>query len=135
MERREFISGLIGMGGLGVLVGTRQGLALADSPVRPPMEQADLTHLLTHVESARVVGAEYLKSNPEEADCRELRGLLLESLKLKESEMCDWDWSDIQERLRAQVRADFQNSRTVRLNGWVLSETEGRLSALVALAG
>ncbi len=38
----------------------------------------------------------------------------------------------VQTLIAEQVREDFQQGRVVTLDGWVLSETEGRLCALLA---
>ena len=42
-------------------------------------------------------------------------------------------YEKLHERLRARVRLDFQEHQTVKVNGWLLSVTEARLAALVAL--
>ncbi len=52
----------------------------------------------------------------------------------------DLDWSvdqtrhELSDRLVRRIRSDFRDSKTVRVRGWLLSETEARWAALVALA-
>jgi hypothetical protein len=81
-------------------------------------------------ESAAVVGAEYLRRRPSEAD----RAILWRLLGLPDA----WRGASERElatRLVDRHVDDFRSGRTLRLAGWTLSLTELRLCALVSLGG
>ncbi len=44
------------------------------------------------------------------------------------------DSRELSERMIRRIRDDFRESKTVRVRGWVLAETEARWAAVVALA-
>lgn len=69
------------------------------------------------------VAKAYIKQVPAEADTVTLRARLAERI--------DADGS----QLAQVIRADFARPDTVALNGWILSRTEARLSALRFLEG
>jgi hypothetical protein len=88
--------------------------------------------LLRHRASAAAIGHQFLREHPNEADRDRLRGLLA-----LPSFAGDLPWTEIarhRARLRAIHREDFRSGRVVDLGGWMLSLTELRLAALVALA-
>jgi hypothetical protein len=75
---------------------------------------ASATALFSHLPSARVIGAAYIRSHP--AD--------------------DFDISELppdRPAIAARVRDDFANGRIVTVDGWMLSITEARLCALAYL--
>jgi hypothetical protein len=74
--------------------------------------------------AARAVGREYLQQRPEEAG----KETLLELLSLRD----DLDPMVVRERMRAEVRRDYDHARVVLVSGWYLSRTEARLCALAA---
>ena len=88
-------------------------------------------------DSARALGAEYLKRFPDEDDDT----ILLERLTGGAARASEWqelaasDPQALRESIRERHREDFRAGRTLLLSGWVLSETELRLCALVARAG
>jgi hypothetical protein len=86
-----------------------------------------LARLFRHPESARVVGAAYLRLVREEADVEQLAALL-------EAELGEAEGAALERRLAAQQRADFGAGRTVVVEGWILSRTEARVCALLAAA-
>jgi len=91
-----------------------------------------LTMLFVHRASAVVVGREYLARVPGEAD----PAVLVERLVAAEADRRTLDQAD-RETLAAWIREkqheDFELGHTVKVNGWILSETEARLCALAAL--
>jgi hypothetical protein len=104
-----------------------QGPQAASSPARR------LAGILRNPASAARVGFIYLQQHPAEARlARLLDGLV-----------GDWhdagSWLDragpgeLRSRLREQIRTDFAARRTVRVQGWVLAQSEARLSGLAAL--
>ena len=124
LTRRTFLAGLAALG-LAVL-GRRTGGAAAASQRSPTdVFWRDLVRLLPHQESARVVGAAYLRRRPEEASVSTLLGLLgLSGARPIHTRA-----------LRTRHYADFRAGRVEQLRGWTLSLTELRLCALVRLAG
>ncbi len=83
--------------------------------------------------SAAVVGAEYLRRRPEEADTSKLCRLLA-----LPDPGASWESSgDLTlhaASLVARHRQDFRTGRVLNLEGWTLSITELRLSALLHLS-
>lgn len=85
-------------------------------------------------EAAAAVGRVWLAASPEEAD----RALLIE--RMADGSLDEWerlarrDPEALRAAVRARHRTDFAEDRVVRLNGWILSETEVRLCALAALS-
>lgn len=81
-------------------------------------------------ERIRALGESYLKAHPEEADRERLISLLLDEI----GEVSDLDSDEqLRERVGAAVHDDFAAERTVRVEGWIVSRTEARLTALVAM--
>lgn len=103
-------------------------------PARSALEPlaAHLTEVFSHRLSAGVVGRRYLALHPHEANAAllaaRIAGTARNYLRLTEAG---------RGRLRAllvhQQRQDFAAGRTVNVDGWILSRTEARLCALVAL--
>lgn len=82
----------------------------------------------TEAEAAIVrIGRRYREEHPDDDD----REVLLERLGVGAE---DARSSTFLSSLDAQVADDYGAGRTVRLDGWVLSVTEGRAAALVSLA-
>jgi hypothetical protein len=96
---------------------------------------AALTGVLPSQSSARAVGRAYLAAHPEDADPARLLHLLEEvppvgrALARRHA-----DPRAIASAVGEAVRDDFVARRTVKLEGWVLSQTEARLCALCSLA-
>jgi hypothetical protein len=72
-------------------------------------------------EAARSVGEAYLTTHPEEAGKETLLGLL---------DFSPTTAAVSHQRLRAAVRADYERSNLVLVEGWYLSRTEARICAL-----
>jgi hypothetical protein len=92
-----------------------------------------VSEILPHKESGSAVGREYLKVAPAEADVSRLIDLIgapEESIRAqsKAGTQAFADW------LRAKQRDDFDRGRVVLVQGWMLSQTEARLCALIALS-
>lgn len=124
IRRRTFIRSASGALG---------GLALARK--RKWLEPAFATFVLGSPPASRI-GAAYLARHPDESDYRRLRHLLNLDLPRKAPDSPDWGWLVEhvgQVRIRRQIEDDFASGKTVQLDGWVLSETEVRLCALVLL--
>ena len=95
---------------------TRLGIRLAESLGESP--------------GARQLGAAYLVRYPDEADIETLVSALVADMKAAPLLA---DSPRLWQLLQRRVRADFRQGRLVRLDGWVLSQTELRLCALAEL--
>jgi hypothetical protein len=91
-----------------------------------------LSQIFPHRDSAAAVGREYLKVTPLEADASQLIELIGPPKKFITARatagaeaFADW--------LQAKQRDDFERGRVVLVQDWMLSRTEARLCALVAL--
>jgi len=127
--RRTFLARLLAAGGVAALA--RPGRALAGIGGIPGGDA--LGRVVRVPESARVVGRAYLRREPAEANAARLRERILADLGLDADAAAASADRELRERLRHRVRADFAAGRIVKLDGWILSLTEVRLSALVAL--
>lgn len=100
-----------------------------------PMRSVDtLTGIIPNQESAAIIGREYLRIKPDEADVQKLVQLLNVRRDLTQDHQVQVDKSVLRTVLKKRQSDDFKCGRTVRIQGWVLSETECRLFALSALA-
>jgi len=117
MDRRNFLElssaatlalGLSGAGWLLAPSGTEHGLA---SP--------GLLRILG-AEKVRTIGEHYRTAFPQEDDPALLRAAILRNQDLAASSAT----------MEQRIREDFARGRTVCVDGWVLSETEARQSAL-----
>ena len=99
-------------------------------PLIERMTSADaaglLRGLITHRESAAQLGRTYLDAHPNEARRAALMRQLAGPIALTSAERAARE-------VATRVRADYAMGRTVVIEGWVLSRTEARLYALVAL--
>ncbi len=84
-------------------------------------------------ESAKRVGAVYLQNTPAEAHPDTLVACLCVGGGLRKSELTQASVKQLRFRFAKLIRDDFANDRMVSLDGWMLSTTEARLCALVAL--
>jgi len=83
--------------------------------------------------SAEIVGLEYLRRVPREADVSLLVDLICSSTANLRSQVAYANKREVRALLSHQHRQDFERGRMVNVRGWMLSETEARLCALVAL--
>jgi hypothetical protein len=92
-----------------------------------------LAGLLTHIESAKVVGAAYLQQRAHEADVRLLLDQITSSPAAGDIALFGGPDRQLHQLLDRMIREDFGADRVVNLRGWILSETEARLCALAGL--
>jgi hypothetical protein len=92
-----------------------------------------LAAFFTHKESAKVIGLEYARKYPQEADARVLLDRITTSLNVGDVGLFGAASSNLHGLLVRTMREDFAVDRVVKLQGWVLSVTEARLCALAAL--
>lgn len=89
-----------------------------------------LSRLGIDPESAAVIGRLYRAAVPSESDPRTLAHLVSAALGMDISSAADM--SQLQGRITRRVRADFSERRIANVGGWMLSQTEARLCALLA---
>ena len=94
-----------------------------------------LTEFFVHRESAKVIGRKYLLHVPKEANVDLLVNLLCSFQQARYAELAQADRGKLRELLLYQQRQDFEHGHIVKVQGWILSETEVRLCALAALDG
>ena len=83
-----------------------------------------LARLLPARADAAIIGRTYLASSPQEGDPVKL---VRHFMAMAEST------GDLRTAIGNRLRKDFDERKTVRVRGWVLSRTEARLCALSAL--
>ena len=131
-SRRSFLRALISVSLLR-LVRPSDGLAQLDkSPGLDPLALS-LARSFTYRESAKVIGSEYLRRVPQEANTRLLIDLICSCSAERRTELRQADVGTARRLLQLQQREDFEYGRIVNLQGWILSQTEVRLCALTAL--
>jgi hypothetical protein len=124
IDRRALLRLLVALGLAGRFLARRRPSVAGEPP-------GSLPELFADRESAVVLGGAYLELRPEER----ATPILLERLGLTREAL-----NEVAERervldgLRQRHRDDFRMGRIVELQGWFLSETELRLSALVFLS-
>ncbi len=106
----------------------------APTPMMSKLERQvyqKLHHLFRHVSSAKAIGAEYLRNKPQSLDAQMLLASLSASCELQS--LVRMDDVTLRNWLIQRQQQDFAEGKTVRVNGWVLSQTEVELYTLLAL--
>jgi hypothetical protein len=130
-SRRDFLR-LIGLWGWAFVAAARPRSAWSVVTRRSKGDnlQSKLKKLLAHQRSAVVVGRECLRTGRVEAEPQ----ALVDSIGVCCGRgVFDSEGEDLREHLRRGVRKDFEEGNIVEVDGWLLSATEARLSALAAL--
>jgi hypothetical protein len=116
LSRRGFIGGCVALAGLG-LSGCSGRAELLEEGRR-------LTAAVTEREHWRLIGRAYVADG-----APKLKELVAQLGAVVGSE----EPGAMTQPLAEVVRLDFEQGRTIRVDGWVLAETEARVAALVAL--
>ena len=132
INRRGFLQLALGTGGLWLLR-SRLVSSVFAWPRGQSLLSLRLTGLFKHGESAKVIGREYLRHYAQEADEQILLGLISSGFTDGPEMLSAADDEEISRWLRRQIGQDFEAGHVVKLEGWILSATEARLCALVAL--
>ncbi len=103
--RREFIEALT-VAGLGLVLARARAQGVAPAAY------------FKDAHACKAVGAEYLVAFPSEAEAVKAASFVVDP--------------DVT-RIAETIREDFAQGRTVKLKGWVLSQTEARICALASL--
>ena len=88
----------------------------------------ELETFLGNEDGVPSIGRAYLRLVPAENDVRLLSDLIFSDIR---SDLLHG--MDVRHAVAGRVQEDFREGRVVRLRGWLVSLTEARLCALVAL--
>ncbi len=124
MQRRTFLSASAATAGAALLT----GLSGCGNAPSYPSETLGTPALLASMGHERIVqiGRAYLEMTPAERTAESLRDGILDIAT-------PWPWSAAPP-LDTLVATDFEQNRTVFVDGWMLSAAEARQCALYALA-
>jgi hypothetical protein len=131
LSRREFLA-LAAAAGAALMAAEWAG-----APV-PWARQQDrlvprLLGVFQHTESARVVGGQYLRAYPHEADAFQLAETIAAAVPGGARAILGASTAELRALLDQATRAEFAAEQVIMLQGWILSATEARLYALAAL--
>lgn len=132
LSRREFLM-LSAAAAVSLLIRSRLPEETALRDAQQILLTTRLATLLSHKESAKLIGIEYLQKYRQEAKIRVLIDQIISSSALSDGGLFGASGQNLRELLDHMIRADFEVDRVVKLRGWILSATEARLCALVAL--
>ena len=128
MQRREFLMAL-GASGAALIAGLGTGLLACAGA---GSLRSALSEFYSDRAAARIVGQIYLNLAADENDPERLVALIAGE-QLAEWQSLAGDRDALYRAVRARHRSDFENGNTASIDGWLLSRTEARLCALVAL--
>ena len=92
-----------------------------------------LANFYADKQSAKIIGLEYLRSVPSEANAGLLIDLICSFAREQRAEFAQADKQKLRELLLLRQHQDFELERVVNVRGWILSKTECRLCGLAAL--
>ena len=122
MKRRTFVQNVLAAS---VFSGIPGSFRLSPNPPEAILYMPEIMHLFDDPTEVIEIGKSYLSLNPAHAD--EL--VLIEQIKGR----FNYQPSSIEANLAKQVIKDFADGDTIRLNGWILSQTEAQQCALYSL--
>ena len=131
-SRRSFLH-ILGCLSLLLLSGPTHSLIKQGASTTSDSLASSLAKSFIHRESAAIIGLEYLRYRPAEANIRLLVDLICSCRPERLAELAKADTEKCRGLLARQQRQDFEHNRVVKVHGWILSETEARLCALAAL--
>ncbi len=129
MTRRRAVLLLGALSGSGLVGGLTVGELLGAPPWPAGAKAGELLDRFSrNLDGAGVdqLGAAYLELYPSDNDADQLIDEILSG---------STDGDELNDFLRAKVQTDFEAGRTVELNDWALSYTEGRILAAIKLSG
>lgn len=130
--RRRFLTLMLWVGALGLCRPSGAWAAVRRRSVRDPAASR-LVDVLASQESAAIVGREYLRRVPGEANVQVLLGSICSAWPGRGAELLETDTEMLRALLHQQRREDFEHGRVVNVGGWVLSATEARVCAMTAI--
>lgn len=130
MNRRDFLWLLLGAGSA---VLTQPTLGNLPQIIPGSVSSSALTAIFRQPESAAAVGKAYLAQQPTEASVYKLVDLIVSEIAAETPKWYTLGLDGVKQLLQEQMQRDFASEKTVKLQGWLVSLTEARLYALVAL--
>lgn len=128
LDRREVL-GMTGRAGLvaacAILLACDDGAG--EAAAAGESDAIGASDITSTIDAIATIGRRYLAVTAGENDARTLRPLV----GMSDEQRVDVD--ALERRFDTAVRQDFAAGRTVLVDGWVLSLTEARLAAIVAL--
>jgi hypothetical protein len=132
MNRRRFLRRATWFGGS---LGLWPAVVLGRSIDPPSARRARrLAAIFSRPASAARVGRAYLRDHPHEAALERLVQGLASGWPGGAAQIERLSAGQLRRGLHRKIRADFAAGRTVRVEGWVLAESEARLFGLATLA-
>jgi len=132
MNRRRFLRRAAWLGGC---LSLWPAVAFGRSIETPAARQARrIAGIFTRPVSAARIGRVYLRDHPHEASLERLMHGLAAGWPGGAARIERLSNAQLRRRLHRKIRADFAAGRTVRVQGWVLAESEARLFGLTTLA-
>lgn len=128
---RRCVMGML-LGALALLPKTSQAARAAERVVTSPQSFAPGS-LLKHPKSATLVGEAFLNKYPQERDAEKLLRNLFKGRPFPQYREGSVAQRKQLESLAEEIRTDFKAARVVEVDGWILSVTEARLCAVIAL--
>jgi hypothetical protein len=117
----------------GLLYSTRGMASLPEKPKYKAIANG-LISIFSHKESLRLIGQEYIKQIPgKESELALVTSILDGKSGAVFQDSMLLDKKELKKFIQLKVQGDFNNARTVSVEGWVLSKTEADLSALAYL--
>ena len=131
LDRRTLLKGIGGAAAFGAVGSGLLGV-VGCGPAGGDLEAA-LAACVREVEAARIVGDSVLLAlGPSPPGAPELVEMMAGSARRDWEARASVDRVQLFEAVHAQHVADFDAGRLFRVRGWLLSETEARLCALIA---
>jgi hypothetical protein len=132
LNRRRFLRRAAWAAGF---LGLRPAVLSGRSIEAPVARQARrLAGIFARPASAARVGRAYLRDHPDQASLARLVQQLAAGWPGGAQRIERLSAAQLRRRLDRAIRADFAAGRTVRVEGWVLAESEARLLGLTTLA-
>jgi len=130
MTRRLILRTIVACVGIIGLAGFRPALARMQND---NTEALKLLATLRDLDSAKILGREYLQITPEEANINLLVKLISTSQHLMTIDIDSTSTIKLRKEITQQLQKDFELNEIINLQGWILAKTEVRLCALSAL--
>ena len=132
ITRRGFLSVLVYLGSFGFMqlgwnLDKRRNTDTTDALA------AKLANFYVDKESAKIVGLEYLRCVPSEGKIGVLTDLICSFEDEQRTAFAQANKQKLRQMLLLRQRQDFEHGRVANVRGWILSKTECRLCALVAV--
>jgi hypothetical protein len=93
----------------------------------------EITGFYSYKEDAAVLGIEYLNSALEDVDMYKIVDLICPNDSVRYRQLAHANSHEARAIILEWQREDFEHGRIVNVAGWLLSETEARVCALIAL--